>query len=75
MQGVCKGKDKNSSPNKHDCVQNYDPKLQSKSMEPAAILYIVTEAPNKRGSIMDWIIADDDTVMQAHMRYHKRHLP
>ena len=47
---VCENaKLKNTPPNKHDCVQNYDTHLSSKSMEPTAILLMATEAPYKRG--------------------------
>ena len=69
---VCSNaKAKNSPPNKHDCVQNYATELPSKSMESAAILHMITESPGKRGIVMDWIVADDDCVMRAHLRYPK----
>ena len=66
---VCENaKKKHTPPNKHDCVQNWATDLSSKSMEPAAILKIVTEAPS-RGYIVHWIVSDDDSVMRAHLKH------
>ena len=72
---VCENaKLKNTPPNKHDCVQNYDTDLSSKAMEPAAILFMATEAPSQRQFVMHWIISDDDSVMRAHLKHPKPHL-
>lgn len=40
-------------------------------MEPAAVLDKATKAPRNCRFVMHWIVADDDSVMRAHLQHPK----
>ena len=68
---VCRGCDVANRLNKktkqnHECVKNWEG--SSKSMEPAAIVDMVTNAP-KKGYIIGSIVSDDDSTMKAQLRH------
>ena len=65
---VCELAKRKFTPSKqHLCVQNYPSDGSSKGMEPAAILDMATTCVILRQFVMFWIIADDDSVMRAHL--------